>query len=138
MKSVSYWSVTLIPRVACGRAGQRAAAKVVHQRGVGVHPFEQGTQAFSTADLEEQARIAEHLAILRNVVGGHAVAEPHRFDEGRVSAADFGGLDVSPRVALQLAIPVTVDSAGEQHAGTGCLVQRPDVFSGIRGVADNH
>jgi glutamate carboxypeptidase len=86
---------------------------------------------------EEQAAVVQHFVVLRGVLGDDTTACAHRFDECGMSSADFGCLDVGVSVRLELAIAVSIDSAGKPDARIAGGFKLLDVGAGVRCIAND-
>ena len=83
--------------------------------------------------------VAHCFDIFRRGQSEHAVAETHCFEQRRVRAADFGGVNVAVSVLLQGAVVLTKNKSGEDDAlvAAGSGLEIADVVVRVRGVADD-
>jgi hypothetical protein len=127
----------LSPVVAFGCPGGGGEAAALGLFGIGAQPFEQRCERRRVFGPKVERGVAGYFAVLRRVVDHQAVAVSHRFDEGGMSAAHLGGVNVNQGVREQLAIAAPVDRPGEAHAYIGGGPERGDEIVGVRGSADH-
>ena len=88
------------------------------------------------AGLLQSRGIASHFRTLRRLQIQNKRAAPHRFNQRRMGAAHFRGVDVRETMGAELAISFAIDRAWDHHSRIARVAYPADVILRVRRVAD--